>query len=172
MMFRAVVLTFALLFVVPSALAGQTPWRIQAGVGLALPSASGMPVEPFTETSVFVRILEPAPPEYFLAGGRLVWDSDGVSVSVGVRHKLYFVPWSSSGQEVLVGRRFLSPTEGRWTLGGRFGLGWPWQAPEGSLPATELDVVWGMDWTPERGVLGSVWGLALGLAAGQGNPER
>lgn len=144
----------------------QVPWKAHAGVGVALPDGPSAVLEPFVEASAFVRVLDPAPPEFFQAGGRLAWDPRGLVASLGVRHKMYLLPWSSSGQEVLVGRRFRAEG-GAWTLSGRFGVGLPWLGRDGDLPSGDVDLVWGVDWTPERGFTGSLWGLALGLGGGE-----
>lgn len=163
--------TFFLLFFLPPLCHAEVPWKVHAGVGLTFPESgpegAPRPPEPFVEGSVFFRVLEPQPPEYFQAGARLAWDPRGVELGVGVRHKLYFVPSSSSGQEVLLGRRFGAGTPGAWTLAGRFGFGLPWSGREGDLPSTDLDLVWGVEWTPEREAWGSHWGVALGLGGGE-----
>lgn len=163
--------TLFLLFLLPLPCHAQAPWKVHAGVGLSFPEAgpegsSPRSPEPFVEGSVFFRVLEPQPPEFFQAGARLAWDPRGLEFGLGVRHKLYFVPSSSSGQEVLVGRRFTLDGLGAWTLSGRFGFGLPWSGREGGLPSTDLDLVWGVEWTPERELWGSHWGVALGLGGG------
>lgn len=142
------------------------PWRVQAGVGLWFPTEA-QDWAPFVEVGGFVQALDPAGPEFFDVGARVQGAWGRWAALMGVRHKLYFVPWSSTHQEVLVG---WGVDEGRavWHLGGRFGAGLPWESGDRAYPRAITDgaLVWDVAWDQASGRLDSTWGLSLTLGAG------
>lgn len=146
------------------------PWKVLAGVGLWLPS-DDRPWSPFLEVGGFVQALDPPGPEFFDVGARGSWGPEGWSGSVGVRHKLYFVPWASSNQEVMVGWGTRAG-RGAWLLSGRFGASLPWDGVDRSHPpqSSDLALVWDVALDPVSGVIDSGWGLAVGLGLGPGAP--
>lgn len=146
------------------------PWKVQAGVGVWLP-ADARDWAPFVEVGGFVQALDPPGPEFFDCGARALWHPAGWSASAGVRHKLYFVPWASAHQEVLVGWG-TKGGRGLWLLGGRFGAGLPWDGVDRSHPgqSADLALVWDVAFDPASGVFDSGWGLALGLGLGSPTP--
>jgi len=148
----------------------DAPWKVQAGVGVWLPTED-RGWAPFVEIGGFVQALDPGGAEFFDMGARTLWGPEGWSASVGVRHKVYFVPWASSSQEVMVGWG-TRERRGIWLLSGRFGVGLPWDGVDRSHPpqSTDLSLIWDVALDPVSGVVDSGWGLTVGLGLGSGTP--
>lgn len=108
---------------------------------------------PSVRAQVFQRVVFDGRPNFYDLGGELAWEASGPRLSLGTRHKMYFVQDARFEQSVLLGVAYpwafgttdeaRSAARGvRLVLSGSFGAQLPIDASRGSRMAPGVHLTW------------------------------